>query len=225
MRIKGIKILAVLLISCALQGGAQEVIDFMPEKGVIDSVVVSSEFLASPRQDSLMLSLPSLTSRGTIAHYPYLGSIFLGGYNDWSLHRGLNASLSASAIIGLGRHSGSGFANSLSLAYADNITPKLSFALGGYYSFLDYSGCQLRDAGLTAMLNYRFDEHWEAAAFVQKSIMQPKLPPQLYWMDDVGDKIGASLRYNFNPALSVSISVWEGRTPNFFPPTFSNTNK
>ena len=211
----------------------------MPEKGVIDSVAVSPDFsiigpspavddfqspapdkkfLDSQHQDSLTLSLPPLTSRGTITHYPYLGSIFYGHYNDWSLHRGLNASISASAIIGLGRHSGSGFANSLSLMYADNITPKLSYALGGYYSFLDYGGHQLKDAGFTAMLNYRFDEHWEAAVFVQKSIMQPKLPPQLYWMNDVGDKIGASLRYNFNPAFSVSVSVWEERRPSFFTP-------
>lgn len=218
----------------------------MPGKGVIDSVAVAPELpvagvsptVGTPlvptaeqglpdaqRHDSLMLSLPPLTSRGTIAHYPYFGSLFAGGYSDWSLHRGLNASLSASAIVGLGRHSGSGFANSLSLMYADNITPKLSFAVGGYYSFLDYSGHQLRDAGLTAMLNYRFDEHWEAAAFVQKSILQPKLPPQLYWMNDVGDKIGASLRYNFNPAFSVSISVWEERNPRFFAPPYPNASR
>ena len=217
------RLLTVLLTSCALQLPAQEVVDFIPGKGVIDSTAMSPDFLVAPRQDSLTLSLPALTSRGTIAHYPYLGSLLLGGYNDWSLHPGLNASLSASAIIGLGHHSGSGFANSLSLMYADHITPKLSFALGGYYSFLDYSGHQLRDAGLTAMLNYRFDEHWEAAAFVQKSIMQPKLPPQLYWMSDVGDKIGASLRYNFNPAVSVSVSVWEGRSQRLLAPVFSGT--
>ena len=223
MKVTNVKrILTILLSFCALQLCAQEVVDFIPEKGVIDSTAMSPDFMVAPRQDSLALSLPALTSRGTIAHYPYLGSLLLGGYNDWSLHPGVNASLSASAIIGLGRHSGSGFANSFSLMYADNITPKLSFALGGYYSFLDYSGHQLRDAGLTAMLNYRFDEHWEAAAFVQKSIMQPKLPPQLYWMSDVGDKIGASLRYNFNPAFSVSVSLWEERNPRLFAPTFSN---
>lgn len=192
----------------------------MPERGVIDSIAVSPDSPVCQYQDSLKLSLPALTPRGTIAHYPYLGGIFFGGYSNWSLHSGLNASLSASAIIGLGHHSGSGFANSLSLMYAGNITPKLSYALGGYHSFLDYGGHQLRDAGLTAMLNYRFDEHWEATAFVQKSIMQPKLPPQLYWMSDVGNKIGASLRYNFNPAFSVSVSVWEEERPNFFAPAF-----
>ena len=93
---------------------------------------------------------------------------------------------------------------------------KLSFALGGYSSYLDYGSRQMKDAGLTAMLNYRFDEHWEASVFVQKSMMQPKMPPQMWWMNDIGDKIGASVRYNFNPNLSVHLSVWEGRQPYYF---------
>lgn len=174
------------------------------------------------RADSLAMSFPLLTSRGTISHYPYYGSL-LSGYGDWALHQGFNASLSASAIFGLGHHSGSGFAHSLSVMYADNITPKLSFALGGYYSFLDWSGARFNDAGLTAMLSYRFDEHWEASAFVQKSMMKSNLPPHLYWMSDVGDKIGASVRYNFNPQFSVSVSVWNENRPNFYgpiPPSF-----
>lgn len=37
--------------------------------------------------------------------------------------------------------------------------------------------------------------------------------PLIVWMSDVGDKIGASLRYNFNPAFSVSLSVWSERRP------------
>ena len=171
---------------CAWPSNAQEINDFVPEPDVADS----------------------------IAYTPTLGSMTYGCYNNWwSLHQGLNASFSASAIFGLGRHAGSGFANSLALMYADNLTPKLSYAMGGYHTFLNYGGYQLRDAGFAATLNYRFDEHWEAAAFIQKSIMQPKLPPQLYWMSDVGDKIGASLRYSFNPAFSVSVSVWEERLP------------
>lgn len=204
------RFVTILLTSCALQVGAQEVIDFTPGQGVTDSTTIA---VPLEPQDSLTFHLQPLTFRGTIAHTPYLGGIFPGSYNDWALHRGLNASLSASAIIGIGRHAGNGFANSFSLMYADNITPKLSYAVGGYYSFLDYSGRQLRDTGLSAMLNYRFDEHWEATAFVQKSVMQPKLPPQLYWLSDVGDKIGASLRYNFTPDFSVSVSVWEQRRP------------
>ena len=173
---------------------------------------VSPDAFIAPLSDEQSLALPPLTYRGTIAHYPYYGSI-LTGYPNWNLHRGLNASLSASAIFGLGHSSGSGFANSLSVMYADTITSRLSFAVGGYYSILNFGGRQLNDVGLSAMLGYRFNDHWEASAFVQKSIMEPTVPPQLYWMSDVGDKIGASLRYNFNPSFSVSLSVWNERRP------------
>lgn len=179
-----------------------------------------SEPLADMHSDSLDLRLPSLTSRGTLPlsfYYGYWGSPFTG-FADWQLHQGLNASLSASAIFGLGRHGGSGFSNSLSLMYAGSVTPKLSFALGGYASFLEYGGMRSRDAGFSALLDYRIDEHWETSAFLQKSIVQPHLAPSLYWLDDVGDKIGASVRYHFNPSFSIGVSVWNQSQPNPIPP-------
>lgn len=179
-----------------------------------DEVLAPMEsFSHEPQVDTL--SLPPLTYRGTIAHYPYYLSPMMG-FGDWSLHAGLNASFSASAIFGLGHNAGSGFANSLALAYAGNLTPKLSYSLGGYTSFLEYSGYQVKDAGLTAMLNYRFDEHWEAALLGQKSVIQPNIAPSLYWMGmgDIGDKIGASLRYNLNPQFSFGLSVWKNTTTN-----------
>lgn len=155
-------------------------------------------------------SLPPLTYRGTIATYPYFGNMFTG-FGNWDLHPGLNASLSASAIFGLGENSGSGFSNSMAVMYAGQIMPKLSFSIGGYSSFLDWGRHQMKDAGLTAMLNYRIDEHWEAAVFAQKSLMQPNMPlRQMWWLGaDFGDKIGASIKYNINPNISVQFSVWD----------------
>ena len=158
-------------------------------------------------------SLPPLTYRGTIATYPYLGGFT--GFGNWNLHPGINASLSASAIFGLGRNSSSGFANSAAVMYAGQLMPKLSFSIGGYTSFLDYGRHQMKDAGFSAMLNYRFDEHWEAAVFAQKSLMQPRMPMQnMWWLGaDFGDKIGAMVKYNINPHFSVQLSVWDQKTP------------
>ena len=99
------------------------------------------------------------------------------------------------------------------LMYAGSVTPKLSFAIGGYTSFLDYGGRQMRDAGLSALLAYQIDEHWEASAFIKKSFAQPRLSPQLYWLSDVGDKIGASVQYHFNPSFSIGVSVWSQSEP------------
>lgn len=158
-------------------------------------------------------SLPPLTYRGTIATYPYLGGFT--GFGNWDLHPGINASLSASAIFGLGRNSSSGFANSAAVMYAGQLMPKLSFSIGGYTSFLDYGRHQMKDAGFSVMLNYRFDEHWEAAVFAQKSLMQPRMPMQnMWWLGaDFGDKIGAMVKYNINPHFSVQLSVWDQKTP------------
>lgn len=182
-------LISLLTASCALTSMGQEV-----------------------SEDFEKLSLPPLTLRGTIAHYPYYNGL-MGGFYDWELHSGFNASLSAAAIFGLGHNAGSGFANSMAMAYAGRITPKLSYSIGGYTSFLDYASHVMKDAGLTAMLSYRFDEHWEAALFAQKSLIKPQVPRHLYWMDDVGDKIGASVRYSFNPAFSIGLSVWRGSAP------------
>ena len=189
-----LRILSIILILLFSQG--------------IQAQEVKDSTLMSPVE----FSLPPLTYRGTIAHYPYYNGLMMG-FHDWELHPGLNASLSAAAIFGFGNNAGSGFANSMAVAYAGNITRKLSYSIGGYTSFLDYANHAMKDVGLTAMLNYRFNEHWEAALFAQKSILQPKVPPYLYWMNDVGDKIGAAVRYNINPSFSIGLSVWKGTSP------------
>lgn len=163
-------------------------------------------------QPDTTFSLPPLTYRGTIATYPYLGAMYTS-LGNWDLHPGLNASFSASAIFGVGKHSSSGFANSAAVMYAGQLSPKLSFSIGGYSSFMDYGRHQMKDAGLTAMLNYRFDEHWEAGVFGQKSMMQPNMPLQnMWWLcNDFGDKIGAMVKYNVNPNFSFQLSVWNQR--------------
>ena len=195
-------ILTILAVVGAWTAQAQEVVD---DVHVVDSVAMAP----------IGFSLPPLTTRGTIAHYPYYNGL-MSNFYDWELHPGINASLSASAIFGFGHNASSGFSNSIAIAYAGSITPKLSYSIGGYSSFLDYANHAIKDAGLTAMLNYRFDEHWEAGVFAQKSIVQPRIPMRLYWMSDVGDKIGASVRYNFNPQFSIGLSVWTGSSPYYY---------
>ena len=107
------------------------------------------------------------------------------------------------------------------------VTDKLSVAIGGYFN-------NWRDAGLSAVLGYRFNEHWEAYLYGQKSItnnianrLQYGLydgyyggygmgrfsrnafgisPYSMYDLGNFGDRIGATLRYNFNQVL-----VWKCR--------------
>lgn len=156
------------------------------------------------------LSLPPLTERGTIAHYPYFYTPF-SGFSDWYLHKGLNASMTAS--VGWNKEWGTGFSNSLSLVHANLLAPRLSYAVGVYTSHLDWGPVTVNDAGLTAMLGYRLDERWEAYLFAQKSVVNQRMPLPYYIADDLGDKIGASIRYNVSPSFSVQLGVWESRRP------------
>ena len=170
-----------------------------------------AELAAAPMELADTLALPRLTERGTIARYSLWGPF--GTWNDWGLHSGLNASLSLSATVGLGSNRGSGFAQSVAMMYAAELAPRLSIAVGGYYSHFNWGAAQFNDAGLTAVLGYRFNEHWEAYLFGQKSIMTPKMPMPLYYMGDFGDKIGAEVRYNVNRSFSIGVSVWHQRVP------------
>ncbi len=143
--------------------------------------------------------MPSYINRWTMSHFM--------GYHDWDLHKGMNISLGASVFAGLGGHtpSGAGFAQNVNGMYAASLTDKLSLAFGGYFLNADWGGFNLRDAGLNAVLGYRFNEHWESYLYGQKSLMEPKTGWPFYDMHELGDRIGAAIRYNFNPSISVQV--------------------
>ena len=65
-------------------------------------------------------------------------------------------------------------------------------------------------AGLSAVLGYKFNDRWEAYLYGQKSLMRPKVPLPYYNMMDLGDRLGAALKYNFSPSFYIELSV-EGR--------------
>lgn len=203
------RLFALALLSCALSASAQEITEKPLPFRQGQGFEAQPEAVRMEAADTL--ALPKLTERGTISRYSMWGPF--GTWNDWSLHGGLNASLSLSATVGLGSNSGSGFAQSVALMYAAELAPRLSVAVGGYYSHFNWGPSQFNDAGLTAVLGYRFNEHWEAYLFGQKSVMTPKMPLPLYYMGDFGDKIGAEVRYNVNRSFSIGVSVWHQRVP------------
>lgn len=200
------KLLTILVTTafCTLPLRAQDAV-------VLDEDIESNQLTGIKQlTESEPLTLLPLTERGTIGHFPYSFTPF-SGLSDWSLHPGLNGSLSAS--VGWNKYWGTGFSNSISLMHANLLAPRLSYAVGVHSSHLSWGPYTVNDAGLTAMLGYRLDEHWEACLFAQKSLVQPRVLLPYYMADDIGDKIGASIRYNVSPAFSVQLSVWEGRRP------------
>lgn len=153
------------------------------------------------------LHLPVLNGFGQtyINMYPY---DWMGCY-DWRLHKGLNVNLGASvfAMFGDGPWHGAGFTQSLAAMYAVPLTSRLSLAVGGYVSNMFWAHDAYHDAGINAVLGYKFDEHWEGYLFGQKSVVHTPMPMPLYDLHSIGDRIGAAVRYNFSPSFSVQVTV------------------
>lgn len=148
-------------------------------------------------------------------------------YYGWGWHKGLNMNLSFSVFSQFGKHArhGVGFGERLSATYLTPLSEKLWLAIGGQVSNINWSGDSYRDMNVYAALGYRFNEHWEAYAWVQKNITDNYhsryLYPYYYW--DVpslygpyggGDRIGAAVKYNLNPNVSFQVSVEGVRYPN-----------
>ncbi len=156
------------------------------------------------------LALPRLDRRGhvPVGIYP----MGWGGWHDWGLHGGLNLSVGLSAFVSFGKGpwKGVGFGQNISAMYAIPVTDRLSVAVGGYLDHLFWQRDSYVDAGLSAVIGYRFDEHWEAYLYGQKSLVRNRMPMPLYDVGDIGDRIGATVKYNFSPTFSIQVSVETG---------------
>ena len=162
--------------------------------------------------------------RGTTANRPFA----LSPYSPWSLHEGLNIDVGLSAFASFGKYgSGAGFSQQLSATYLTPLNDRLWLAAGGYGANTSWHGGSWRSAGIYAMLGYRFDEHWEATLYAEKTLVgnnvryryrlyptvagygvgSPFLP---YSYTAPDERIGASLTYHFTPAFSMSLSVEKG---------------
>lgn len=156
------------------------------------------------------LHLPELDDRGRVMNYNYYPYYFGSTWSNWRLHEGLNLSLGASIFSQFGKHAygGVGFAQNLSVQYATALTSRLSIAVGGYLDNMYWASTTFRDAGMTAVLGYKFNEQWEGYVYGQKSIVtNAPIPYYLQDLNEMGDRIGAALRYNITPNISVQMSV------------------
>lgn len=171
-----------------------------------------TEYLDRGRQNADTLNLPTLNMKGQVPlmTYPYDG---WWGFNNWTLHKGLNVNLGASvfAALGKGAPQGAGFAQDLSMMYALPLTKRLTLAIGGWVSNAYWAHDRFTDAGVSAVLGYKFDEHWEAYVYGRKSLVNKPIPYRFCTMDDLGDRIGTAVKYNFSPSFSVQVSVSMGQ--------------
>lgn len=148
-------------------------------------------------------------------------------YYGWGLHKGLNVQLGLSAFATFGKnvpHRG-GFTQSLSATYLTPLTKnnKLWLAAGGYVQNINWGSDSYRDGALYAALGYRFNEHWEAWVYAKKNIANnygnrySSFYHPGYWyhgpMGGMGmftggaDVVGAAVKYNINPNISIQVNV------------------
>lgn len=154
-----------------------------------------------------------------------LGSLAVQAQEVARPDSGFHVSFGASVFTSFGKHrvGGTGFAQSIDARYSVPLSSRAWLSVGGYFRNINWRHNSYRDAGVNAVLGYRFDEHWEAYIYGQKSFLKPEMPLPLFYMNDVGDRIGAAVRYSPNRMFSVTVSV-EGRSePSWLPAmTFGN---
>lgn len=162
------------------------------------------------------LHLPTLNELGQMQ--PIVGSWPVGyvGMSHWQLHEGLNLSLGASVFTSFGKGwKGAGFSQQVGGMYATALTPRLSLAVGGYFHNADWAGFNVREAGLNAVMSYQFSPRWEGFVYGQKSLLGNKIPTPVYDFE-LGDRIGAAVRYHFNPSTWIQVSVETGKHPTYY---------
>lgn len=172
------------------------------------------------------LHLPRLNWRGQmpLSFYPFWG--WMSGPGSWSLHEGLNMSLSASVFASLGdsNYLGTGFSQDISAMYAMPLSKKLSLAMGGFFSNVSFDHGTLRYGGLSGVLSYRFNDRWEAHLYGQKSLMDTNRQMPWWGMGNIGDRIGAGVIYHVSPTFFFEVNVEYHERPAYNVPVY-NANK
>lgn len=184
--------------------------DIMPEV-VPDTPVANDSMAVAINEDALRL--PTLTEYGTMPSYIW-PLMYSGGWlHDWNLHNGLNVSLGASVFSTFGSGntwSGAGFSQNVSVMYAMPLNSRWSLAVGGYFANASWAHDSYRQAGLSGILTYQFNDKWSAFLYGQKSIVQNQgIPYPLMDMNDLGDRLGIGVKYQVTPSFSVQMSVEE----------------
>lgn len=238
------RLLLLLMISCATMNAAfaQNERGHDTKRKTNKAVVVEQKRVDSLAIDSLQrsavpivgaepavdlpLTLPSLTMGGQVEPLGYR-PWFWASSQRWDLHPGLNLNVGASVFAQFGKNAprGAGFMQNISAMYAQPLGKKFTVAAGGYFNNVFWGGDNYRNAGLQAVVGYRFNDQWEGYLYGQKSLVKNKLMPYLlHDMQALGDRIGATVKYNVNPYLSVQVSleqVWGPNMPRGYYDSFS----
>ncbi len=184
------------------------------------SVAPATGIAAGSRRKNEEKPVPHEEENDSTKWYPTPYSTY---YNYGPLHEGLNVSLDLSAFATFGKHAkGGGFGQRLTATWLQTLGKRGWVAVGGYINHMNWRGDHYTGGGLTAEAGYQFDEHWSAYVYGQKSLVNQGgyhtgyapygcgyygwgcLP---FMGNDLGDKLGAAVRWTPNRTFSVELSV------------------
>lgn len=209
------------------------------DRGVAQQKAASGESVSSPAlksaassdaQDEEPRALEDLTLPAGVMPYYY------GGWSSYSLHEGMNVSMDLSAMVQSGKHarSGVGFRQRVDATYVMPLSKHWWATAGGYLDHVSWGGDSYLSEGLYGELGYQFNEHWSASIYAQKSLYNRNVgggyPYYGYggyygrhsfglygpwdYTGNLGDKIGAAVRWTPNRNFSIGVSVEYNKYPN-----------
>lgn len=164
--------------------------------------------------------LPSDTTSFTItAPIPMAGThpffmygitpLNLGGYANWDLHKGFNASIGMSVSVGLGKHalSGVGFGQDAAFLYAVPLNNRVSVAGGVYATNMDWGNYSYRNVGVAGIVAFKATDRITLYGYGNKSIMPQRRFPAYPLPNFTPDKFGGMVNFKVGESASFSIGV------------------
>ena len=130
-----------------------------------------------------------------------------GGYANWELHEGFNASLGMNLSIGVGhnRLHGVGFGQDAAFLYALPLNNRLSVAGGVYATNMDWGNYTYRNVGVTGIAAYRATERITIYGYGSKSLMPRHLAPIYPLPNYCPDRWGGMVNFKVGEHSSFSI--------------------
>ena len=136
-------------------------------------------------------------------------------YDSWEVHEGINAQVSMSATVGLGKHSpkGVGFGRSIDFLYVSPIRNKWNYTLGATTTAFDWGHFRYNDVGFYGSANYYPSDKVILSVNGYKSLMpnaKASLPFYYGHMDSyIGGDLNLKLSRNSFLEFHVGTSTWK----------------
>ena len=132
-----------------------------------------------------------------------------GGYANWDLHRGFNASFGMNVSVGLGKHRlpGVGFGQDAAFLYAVPLNSRVSAAGGVYASNMTWGNYNYRDVGVTGIVAFKATDRITLYGYGNKSIMPKRTFPAYPLPNFNPDKFGGMVNFKVGESASFSIGV------------------